>query len=517
MIDRVRDYGITVGEIPANDGAINWPGTTRPAFIGRALRGPLDTPVLIDSAAAYKRRFGGPWHKSALSQAVEQFFSHGGKELYVVRVANDATGAQLELPGPAGPLNLAAAEPGSTEMLRAAVDYDGVEDDEHFNLVLQRLAPQSGLVIDQEIHAGVSVFADSPDFLGDALTGSSLAMLERPLPPARPYATMGRHAQARAPYVMPTARGRDGSELTDYDLIGCRERRTGLFSLETVDDFDLMYLPPPAPDREPGPAALLAAEAYCRRRGAMLITDPSGRWEDAIDAAAGVRHAGLSSSSVMTYFPRLAIGSDTYPAGGALAGLLCRLDAEEGPWGSLANKRYAFTRGTRPACEMTEADRQLLIRTGINPVTRGRDGRFEVTGHVTLARTEQTDPFHTDLSVRRLCLKLAKTIEQASRWALFEAKHVHAATEVQQQVASLLESLEAKGALARGESRASCESRHTSDRSTNGHSLIMLLTLRPAGTACPLSITLYHTPAGCRIASTAFAPVSAQATAVNAA
>ncbi len=505
MIDRVRDYGIAVGEVPANEGRVRWPRTTRPAFIGRALRGPLDTPVLIDSPAAFQRRFGGPWRRSALCEAVEQFFAHGGREAFIVRVANGATGGTLDLPGPAGALHLEAVEPGSTELLRAAVDYDGIRDEDSFNRFVERRAPQTRLFVAQEIYPRVSVFPDSADFVGDALASSTLLRLRTPLPTARPYATMGRQAQSRAPYVMLTRRGREGQDLSDYDLVGSRERRTGLFSLEGVDDFDLLYMPSPAPHRGPGPAALLAAEAYCRRRGAMLITDPAEHWEDSIDAAAGVRHAGLASASIMNYFPRLVVGDERMPAGAAIAGLLCRLDAEEGPWGTLEQRRYAFARGARPACELSDADRQLLVRTGVNTITRGRDGRFELLGNVTLARAEQSDPFYTDLSVRRFCLRLAKTLERASRWALFELDSGAAAADVERQANRLLAWLAGAGAVEAGQSRARCNAR----RSGGDRSLTLLLSLKPVRSPVPVSMTLYHTPSGCRIASTVFAPVTA--------
>ncbi len=507
MIDRVRDHGVSVGELPARESRLCWPHVTRPAFIGRALRGPLDTPVLIDSLAAYQRRFGGPWRKSALSQAVEQFFAHGGRELYVVRVANGATGAELNLPGPAGMLTLAAADPGSTETLRAAIDYDGIDDDVHFNLAIQRLAPQSGLVIDQEIYSRASVFPASPHFIGDALAGSSLARLERPLPTARPYATMGPEAQSRSPYVLAARRGTDGQDLSDYDFVGSRERRTGIFSLDALDDVDLLYLPPPAPDRDPGPAALLAAEGYCRGRGAMLITDPARHWLCANDAATGVREAGLASASVVTFFPRLTIGDDMLPVGAVVAGLLCRLDEEEGPWGRLGERRYAFTRGARPACDVTDAERRMLARSGVNTVARGRDGRFDLAGNVTRARAEQSAAFYTDLSVRRFCLRLAKTLERASRRALFESDSQAAAADVETLARGLLETLEADGVLEPGMSRVRCKARNGGEDPAADRNLTMLLTLSLPRAGAPVSMTLYHTPAGCKIASTAFAPV----------
>ena len=54
--------------------------------------------------------------------------SADGRQLYVVRVANGARGAMLCLPASGSALVLRAVEPGSTEQIRAAVDYDGVDE-----------------------------------------------------------------------------------------------------------------------------------------------------------------------------------------------------------------------------------------------------------------------------------------------------------------------------------------------------------------------------------------------------
>ena len=124
---------------------------TTAAFVGRALRGPLNEPVLIGSFGEFRRRFGDSWSRSSLGPAVQQFFEHGGLRLYIVRVANNARGAMICLPASGSALVLRAVEPGSTELIRAAIDFDGIDDDndELFNLTLQRVNPASGLVEDQ--------------------------------------------------------------------------------------------------------------------------------------------------------------------------------------------------------------------------------------------------------------------------------------------------------------------------------------------------------------------------------
>src|SRR5881394_298827 len=95
-----------------SDEAIPLEPRTVVAFIGRTERGPLDEPVAIKGFDHYRRVFGGHCSFSFVSFAVEHFFLHGGETAVVVRVANRAGRALLEVPAGAGVLKLEAREPG---------------------------------------------------------------------------------------------------------------------------------------------------------------------------------------------------------------------------------------------------------------------------------------------------------------------------------------------------------------------------------------------------------------------
>ena len=304
MSDAV-DRGITVTEIAAMDQPIDVSPETTAAFVGRALRGPLNTPVLVTNYGEYRRRFGDVWSRSSLAPAVRQFFEHGGAQLYIVRVANSARGAMICLPASGSALVLRAIEPGSTEFIRAAVDYDGIEDDEDlFNLTLQRVNPGTSLVEDQELFRRLSYREGEDRFVADILLTSSLARVERPYPTHRPELTLDVGGRTGSAYVDHTQAGTDGTELSDYDLVGSRKHRSGLFALEQVENFDVLYLPPPGKGVDTGPAAILAAELYCRERCAMLVVDPRSEWSTAEEAIRGVRDLGYASSNLLGYYPR---------------------------------------------------------------------------------------------------------------------------------------------------------------------------------------------------------------------
>lgn len=79
------------------------------AFIGLAQRGPLNTPVPVDSAAAFARTFGVPIPGMALPQAIAAFFAEGGRRAVVIRCMDhrNARTARFVLPG----LSIAQAAP----------------------------------------------------------------------------------------------------------------------------------------------------------------------------------------------------------------------------------------------------------------------------------------------------------------------------------------------------------------------------------------------------------------------
>jgi uncharacterized protein len=507
-----NDRGITVSEMPPMDRPIDVSFETTAAFVGRALRGPLNLPVPIANFADFRKRFGGLWHRSALGPAVLQFFEHGGRNLYVVRVANNARGAMLCIPAAQGVLVLRAVEPGSTERIRAAVDYDGIADadETHFNLTLQRIAPDSGLVVEQEIYRRLS--CDEPDrrYIGNALAGSELVSLQLPLPSGRPWATIDPVSRFEPGYVTPVQPGTDGSSLSDYDLIGSAQQATGLFALEQIDHFDLLYMPPPGRNRDVGPAATLAAELYCRRRGAMLILDPAAEWQSPAEAIAGTRRAAFASANILSYFPRLKSRNEEdgppRAAGGALAGLLCALDRKHGPWQDLDRKDLAFRRHLAPAVELAADDAGMLIKEGLNVIAREDSGPATLRGSVTLARNSRMDREFASLAVRRLCLAITNGIGRATRWAVFERDDVRVAERVHAQVHAWMSALADAGAFAGGGFAVQCEAALHPRRDPE-RGVTILLTFQPAGARNAVSLSLHQTVAGCRVATTAFAPV----------
>ena len=505
--------GITVTEIAPMDQPIDTAPETTAAFVGRALRGPLNTPVLVHHFGDFRRRFGDSWSRSSLGPAVQQFFEHGGKNLYVIRVANNARGALICLAASGSALVLRTLEPGSTERVRAAVDYDGIaeENDGLFNLTLQRVDPANGFIVDQEIFKNLSYDENAETFVGDMLFSSTMVSVEHPYPTHRPDPTTRGESCFDPTWVGHVQDGTDGVELSDYDLVGARKHGTGIFALEQVQHFDILYLPPRGKSLDTGPAAVLAAELYCRQRGAMLVVDPSVAWQSPAEAIDGVRAFGYASPNMMSYYPRVHLRGDDgveRVAGAALAGLLCKQDRSFGPWQSLDHDSLGLNRKVKPVSTVSEDETYALQRAGINVIEAGGGGRARFNGSMTMARGSESYRVFRSLSVRRLCLRIINTIDHSTRWAVFEKPDFKLTERIRGQILTYFSCLADLGAFTNELFLVDCDAGLCKRDDRLEHGITILLVFHPIGSPEPISFTIHQTVAGCRVASTAFAPVA---------
>jgi hypothetical protein len=80
--------GVYIEEISSGVRTITGVATSITAFLGRALRGPVNEPKTINNFGDFERTFGGLWKESTLGYAVRDFFLNGGSQAIVVRLYN---------------------------------------------------------------------------------------------------------------------------------------------------------------------------------------------------------------------------------------------------------------------------------------------------------------------------------------------------------------------------------------------------------------------------------------------
>jgi hypothetical protein len=453
MASEPLDFSSAPGK--AQDGAEVIPivVSTVVAFVGRTERGPLNEPVPIRSFEEFSRAFGGHCAFSFVSHAVQHFFWHGGEVAIVVRVANRATRATIEVPAGREMLRLQARQPGSREYLRVSIDYDRLErTPDKFNLVVQRLArPGSQLVDDQELFAALSMDPTDERFIVDALKDSELVRLVGPLPSYRPTSTRASHPGQPIPYIAAKQAGSDGEDLTDYDIIGSNNEGTGLFALDRCERVDLVCIPTP-PGRDLGSTSFLAAARYCERRRATLIWDPPWSWASADAAVLGLRAAGQGSRHAATYFPRVRPRGDLgryaagMPACGVVAGMLARCD-QSGVWQRMPPVDATLKGGLAPLLDVGQKQAAGLQRMGVNTFVRLQPGVVALQGNVSFAGATALDTWWQSLSVMRLTAFILRSIEQHTRWVFGAPRSAQLAVALERQVWIFLSRLKQRDAL----------------------------------------------------------------------
>ena len=79
--------GVYIEEIPSGVRTITGVATAIAAFVGWAWKGPMDERKVILSWSDYERTFGGFDRRSMMGYAVRQFFTNGGSQAFIVRLA----------------------------------------------------------------------------------------------------------------------------------------------------------------------------------------------------------------------------------------------------------------------------------------------------------------------------------------------------------------------------------------------------------------------------------------------
>ncbi len=88
--------GVYIEELPSGVRTITGVATSITAFVGKAVRGPVDRPVTITSFADFERIFGGLHRDMTLSYAVRDFFLNGGSQAVIVRLYKATVGTTKE-------------------------------------------------------------------------------------------------------------------------------------------------------------------------------------------------------------------------------------------------------------------------------------------------------------------------------------------------------------------------------------------------------------------------------------
>jgi phage tail sheath protein FI len=448
--------GVYIEEIPSGVRTIVGVATSITAFIGRALQGPTDKAVRIQSFADYERQFGGLWVESLMSYAVQQFFLTGGTDAIIVRVVS---GTAQRAEADASGLTFIAANPGewsSKENQELVVEIEEINpsslpstsDATLFNLKIQQKVPNQ-LPRTLEVFRNLSAQPNASRFVTNVLAEeSNFVRIREAVLPIKPGKGSGTFQG-----------GSNGNAPPTYAEYWQQARPV----LDKVDLFNLMCIPPnvrdgsSVADDDAGKGLLSQALEYCEERRAMLIVDPPTKWTNpsavADDSDKSIKTL-LRSKNAAVYFPNVRLSDqlkenrlETFPPSAVIAGIMARTDAQRGVWKAPAGIEATLSGVQELTYKMTDRENGLLNPLGVNCLRS-----FPVYGNVVWgARSmEGADQLASEwkyVPVRRLALFLEESLYRGTQWVVFEPNDEPLWSQIRLNIGAFMNNLFRQGAF----------------------------------------------------------------------
>lgn len=247
---------------------------------------------------------------------------------------------------------------------------------------------------------------------------------------ASPYFRPGFNVVAGDNEARPLEGGGDGSPVSNFDLIGTADRKTGLHALDDITEIGFVAIPG-ATD----PAVVGAAVGYCGiRQDCFFIADaPGKRTKDTpvtepVHAQDYMRNKVTPKNSYgALYYPWLLVADRAgagknpkryLPPSGFIAGLYARIDNQRGVWKAPAGTETGLIGPIGLEYSVTDAEQDILNPIGVNCVRQFAASGIVVWGARTFAA--QSDPEYRYVPVRRYTIYLRQSIFRGTQWAVFE-------------------------------------------------------------------------------------------------
>lgn len=478
--------GVYIEEIPSGVRTIMGVATSITAFIGRALRGPVDEPRTINSFGDFERTFGGLWVEGKLGYAVRDFYLNGGAQAVIVRLYHPTEGENSIATLDAGGLVLEAAVLGAAcpgawgNHLRARVDDDVSEDvaesytDDGYEIDVTDLF---NLTVCDTKTGSIEQFRnvtikESPRKVDLVLTNESQLMRVDTMPAIVPT-THGDPAVGNDTWgddnastgVEESDKAYAGTRLDENDFTGAGKEtgKEGLYALEKVDLFNLLCIPPYKSDDEISydvdPTLIAAAAAYCEKRRAMLLVDSPSDWNDKSIARdkftdTSNDNVGTRSKNAALFFPRLKQPNplrdnqvEEFAPCGAVAGIFARTDTQRGVWKAPAGLEATLVGVPQLSVPLTDAENGELNPLGINCLRAMPAVGRVVWGSRTLKGDDRLASEWKYIPIRRLALYIEESLYRGTQWVVFEPNDEPLWSQIRLNIGAFMHTLFRQGAF----------------------------------------------------------------------
>ena len=477
--------GVYVEEIPTGVRTITGVATSITAFLGKAVRGPIDTAVTVTSFADFERVFGGLSLDSTMSYLVKDFFANGGSQAVVVRVYKNPSSTSQSIATMKVPANFvldASSEGAWGNQLRARVDQRPVADPNLVTVATQ-LGVAPGDLFDLTIHDTATkqtetflnlTAKDSARRADRVLQAESrLARVNAASVPTNTTPDKHIGLLTDSDVWTDTAKSTPANTATDTPknavdsaaldapaYIGLAAVKTGPYALEQADLFNLLCIAADTHDTFVPDDVFSEALDYCVKRRAVLLVDSKPDWTDPATALTGLQAMNLTgdrSRNAAIYFPRLKMADPllggridsltTFAPSGMVAGVWARTDTQRGVWKAPAGTDAALNGASGLQVDLTDLDCGLLNPLGINCLrTLPVFGRV-VWGARTLSGTDAAADEYKYVPVRRTALYIEESLYRALKWAVFEPNDEPLWSQIRLNVGAFMHDLFRQGAF----------------------------------------------------------------------
>ena len=223
-------------------------------------------------------------------------------------------------------------------------------------------------------------------------------------------------------------------------------------AISEVDLYNLMILP-----RDSIPALSMSdvygpASVYCRRKHAFLLMEAPAVWADAQTALSNVDslRVGLKNDYAALFFPDVLIndgaGHIAIGPGGAIAGLIARIDQSRGVWKAPAGRDASLVGVVGLQQAFSRHENSAMNRRSINLIRQFPAGILS-WGARTMAGNGRFASEYKYIPVRRLASYIEASLERSLRWAVFEPNDEPLWAQIRLSVHQFMDALYRKGAF----------------------------------------------------------------------
>jgi len=474
--------GVYIEELTSGLHTITGVATSIAAFIGWAPQGPVDEAVMVESFTEYQALFGSFVSGVYLAYAVNQFFTNGGQQAYIVRLVAtaadtpSATTQSATASATGSGMSLWASNPGAWgNALMVTLTTQPSPNQTRFSLLVQKsngTTSGSPPPTTLESYANLSFSPTDPQYVVAVIEGDSNYITFTQPGTTTPTAPTGTPTVGTTVIDFSTLNtGVDGDILTPGGTTAPQDFELALLSatggvgynlLSEVPIFNLLCVP-----GETDAPTISTLQGFCNTERAFLIVDapqlatvstfqsPSLGGPYGTSTAGNELLTGQYVSNSAYYFPWINAPDPLFgnrpalfPPCGFVAGIYASTDASRGVWKAPAGINASLSGELGLQYNLTDGQNGLLNPVAINCLRQFRVYGDVVWGARTLAGNDQMGSQWKYIPIRRLALYIESSLYDGTQWVVFEPNDETLWGQIRLNVGTFMQGLFLQGAFA---------------------------------------------------------------------